>query len=227
MCMRRSYLAGALWTALLMCVTQPAGAVLLGRLPLTPGGTDFQAAYDDVLNVTWVTDASLIGVSSWRDQVAWVSDLNYLGFNDWRLASASVTAGVPTGSTSSVIDCMTATELACRDNELAYMYRYNLGGIGNNLTGNQTVGDVTLTNIQSDYWSGTWLAGTENLTNPIIYGFTYYYGYQGTICDNCLSRGWALRDGDIGEVSVPEPASFWLFGMGLLGLIGVARRQTA
>jgi hypothetical protein len=36
------------------------------------------------------------------------------------------------------------------------MFYYNLGGsIGDDKTGNQTVGGVTLYNIQSFYWSGT------------------------------------------------------------------------
>ena len=187
----KSRLLGTVCAGLFTLITVSADAALVGRLPATPGGTDFQAAYDTVLDITWVTNANLIEVSSWRDQVAWVDSLNYLGFDDWRLASASVAAGLPTGAVpdavDAVVDCSSATELACRDHELGYMYRYNLGGIGNNLTGNQTVGDVTLTNIQSDYWSGTFVSGTEGYTNPIIQGFTFFYGYQGTICDNCLN----------------------------------------
>jgi hypothetical protein len=40
-----------------------------------------------------------------------------------------------------------------------------------------------------------------------------------------LFHAWAVRDGDIG--AVPIPAAAWLFGSGLLGLIGVARKKTA
>jgi len=36
-----------------------AVAALHGRLPVTPGGTDYQAYYDDDLNVTWVADGRL------------------------------------------------------------------------------------------------------------------------------------------------------------------------
>jgi hypothetical protein len=35
----------------------------------------------------------------------------------------------------------------------------------------------------------------------------------------------AVRDGDVS--SVPVPAAVWLFGSGLLGLIGIARRKKA
>jgi len=37
--------------------------------------------------------------------------------------------------------------------------------------------------------------------------------------------GWAVRAGDVG--AVPVPAAVWLFGSGLLGLVGVARKKKA
>jgi hypothetical protein len=36
---------------------------------------------------------------------------------------------------------------------------------------------------------------------------------------------WAVHDGDIG--AVPIPAALWLFGSGLLGLVGMAKRKAA
>ena len=36
-----------------------ADAALFGRLPASPGGTDYQAYYDDVLDITWLADANL------------------------------------------------------------------------------------------------------------------------------------------------------------------------
>ena len=36
---------------------------------------------------------------------------------------------------------------------------------------------------------------------------------------------WAVRDGDVALSAIPVPASVWLFGSGLLGLIGIARRK--
>ncbi len=41
-----------------------ADARLLGRLPSTPGGTDYQAFYDDVLDVTWLGNANLASVNT-------------------------------------------------------------------------------------------------------------------------------------------------------------------
>ncbi|HFD32315.1 MAG TPA: VPLPA-CTERM sorting domain-containing protein [Gammaproteobacteria bacterium] len=37
--------------------------------------------------------------------------------------------------------------------------------------------------------------------------------------------GWAVQTGDVS--AVPVPAAAWLFGSGLLGLVGAARRKRA
>ncbi|MEQ1800641.1 MAG: PEP-CTERM sorting domain-containing protein [Gammaproteobacteria bacterium] len=42
----------------------PAQAALLGRAPLTSGGTDYQAYYDNALNITWTADANLAATES-------------------------------------------------------------------------------------------------------------------------------------------------------------------
>ena len=67
--------------------TVPAEAELLGRLPATPDGTDYQAAYDDVLDITWVTDAALSGIlRPWPSVVSWAEGLELGGLmtGGWR-----------------------------------------------------------------------------------------------------------------------------------------------
>jgi hypothetical protein len=109
---------------------------------------------DTVLDITWVADASLSGAQSWADLVSWAENLVYAGYDDWRLASMSTSA-----SADPVFDCSGGTEQACIDsgNELGYMFYYNITG-NFPKTGDQTVGDVMLTGIQSSYWSGTGVA---------------------------------------------------------------------
>lgn len=99
--MRTGILAGAA----LLLLAASAQAALLGRAPLTPGGTDYQAYYDNVLNITWMTDANLAatntfgvggigstglakGQMNWYTANQWIEAMNtanHLGVNDWRL----------------------------------------------------------------------------------------------------------------------------------------------
>jgi len=195
-------------TVFFLSVVAPAEATLLSRL----GGA---AAYDDALKITWTTDASLSGVDTWDNQVAWADSLDYLGFDDWRLASVSV-----------AVLCNAATEPDCRDNELGYMFYQNIGGsLFDNLTGNQTVDGVDLTNIQSDYWSGT----EDLFDSSYAKFFVYDSGRQGSDRkSNDSYYGWAVRSGDV--AAVPEPPMVWLLvigmmGLGLLGVVGRQRRR--
>jgi hypothetical protein len=72
----KSRLFSAMCAALFTFVAMSSHAALVGRLPLTPGGTDFQAAYDTMLDITWVTNGGLSGARNWDNQVAWVNSLN-------------------------------------------------------------------------------------------------------------------------------------------------------
>lgn len=76
----KRWVASLLLSGLLLATS--AHAALQGRAPATPGGTDYRAAYDDVLDITWVTNAALSGLGNWDDQVDWAANLQYLGFDD-------------------------------------------------------------------------------------------------------------------------------------------------
>ena len=170
--------------------------------------------FDDVLNITWLQDANLANQTFfWQGAVDWADTLVFQAFDDWRLASMSVSGGLPTGTADSVVDCSSATEVACRDNELGYMYYQNLGGVfGDDLRGNQTVRGVTLNNIQRDYWSGT-----EFTPVPLAawdFGFFNGVPFSG---DSGLNFAWAVRPGD--SAPIPEPSTMLLLGSGLAGLV--------
>ena len=188
------------------------------------GGT---AAYDTVLDITWTTNAGLSGPHSWDDQVAWANNLDYLGFADWRLASISVSAGLPTGllpptmASFDSVDCNQVTEMDCQNNELGYMFYYNLGGaLSDYIFGDQVVGDVMLSIIQYYYWSGT----------EADSHYAWRFGFLGGVSDLNVKTfpgdrvyGWAVRDGDV----VPEPPIVLLLATGLLGLIWASRKKAA
>ena len=53
-------------------------------------------------------------------------------------------------------------------------------------------------------------------------------GVQGTTNKTYGAYAWAVHDGDVAALSsVPVPAAVWLFGSGLFGLLGFARRKKA
>ena len=207
-------------------VSGTASAILIDRGP--------NLVYDNVLDITWVRDASLCvtlsncvnrndafvtGGMPWADANTWAANLVYQGFSDWRLPYASVAAGAgPTTTLTMGFPCTGAggaDEVACRDNEMGYMFYYNLDGNPlDNKTGNQTaVGGEMLTGIEDIYWSGT------EFNSLRAWFFRFDLGAQGSSVQPNPFSAWAVRSGD-----VPEPSSLLLIGLGALGLVWSRRR---
>ena len=171
--------------------------------------------YDNVLDVTWLADAGLARSTfnndlDWWEAQQWSADLEYFGFTDWRLPNMDV------NDDGVFADCrfLTTTENECRDNE--YDYLFSQYGINKNNPGD-------FINIGSlHYWSGT-----ENPVFPdLAYLLNFETGFRGTTSKITINRNaLAVHDGDI--AAVPLPAALWLFGFGLTGLVGFARRKKA
>ncbi len=81
---------GACVLILVATTTNAAVLPLEGRLPTTPGGTDYQAYYDPNLDITWAADTNINGLMSWADANAWAADLTIDGVGGWRLPNADV-----------------------------------------------------------------------------------------------------------------------------------------
>ena len=170
--------------------------------------------YDSDLNITWLADANYArtsgydadGLMTWSAAMIWAGNLSYGGYTDWRL---------PTSDTCSGFNCT--------GSEMGHLFYNELGGTAGYSILSSTDPDRALfMNVQSySYRSGTVYA--PDTTSA--WAFRFDAGNQGATRKTINYYAWAVRDGDV--AAVPVPAAVWLFGSGLLGLIGVARRKKA
>ncbi len=268
---KKQILTGAFCAGLFtLGMTTTADAALLGRLPATPGGTDYQAYYDTTLDITWIADANLAasntfglayntnlgdhpndsyaanyteqiltdGRMRWGAALHWIDAMNasnggagYLGYNDWRLPTMLDTGAPGCDFANSGTDCgynvQTGSAATTVYSEMASLWYDTLGNIPyRDTAGNAAQPGWGLTNtgpfsnLQSSYyWSGVEYA-------PYTYRAWYFHtggGYQNTSNKVGNLYGWAVRSGDVS--AVPVPAAVWLFGSGLIGLLGMAKRK--
>jgi len=200
--MKRLQLIGALGALLSTFITASAHAALVGVLPATVGGTNYQAYYDTQLNITWAANANINGSTTWANQMAWAAGLNIDGVTGWRLPNMDVN-----GDGTIVSSCSGA----CMDNEYLHLY-----------TDGIRPGSGPFSNVQSSdfYWSSTTVS-TPSTPSAAI--FWFQHGIQGSAEKIANHFAWAVHSGNVS--AVPVPAAVWLFGSGLMGLMGLARRQ--
>ena len=193
--------------ATLLVASTSANSALIERL----GGL---AYYDDVADLTWLADANAAGTTmNWADANAWVANLSVTGVTGWRLADADTCVG-----------------FNCASSEIGNLYYNLLGGVSGggsdaSITNTHNTNYDLFSNVQANwYWTGT-----ENPLNTYsASAFTMYGGYLDDIAHKASSKhAWAVQSGDVGVSAVPVPAAAWLFGSGLVGLIGVASRKKA
>lgn len=209
-------LIGAVYLGILSLCTTSATAALIGRLPATPGGTNYQAYYDDQLNISWARDVNVNGLNTWANHTSWAANLDIGGVTGWRLPSVDVNGD------GTVVNCASASASACLDNEYGYQLYRN---------------GITLANpgpFTHFNQSGLYVSSTEYAPNPVwvwdvslsVFSGINGFGAHGKTGSSFIA--WAVHDGDVGLLTgVPVPAAAWLFGSGLLGLIAAVRRKAA
>jgi hypothetical protein len=204
--MKKSRLLGALSAAVLSFITLPSQAALTHVL----GG---QAVYDDVADLSWTTNANINGLMNWAEANTWAANLDINGVTGWRLPDTLQ----PDASCSGQVDPgggfgVQGFGAGCTGSEMGNMY--NVEGVTDAAPG-------LFSNVQSDgYWSST-----EYVPNPVA---AWYFAFDRDDQFTGVKVGggyyaWAVQSGDVS--AVPVPATVWLFGSGLLVLIGVAREK--
>lgn len=178
-------------------------AALMGR-DLDGDNTTAEAYYDTVLKITWLADANINGDAFWTDQINWVNNLNRYGVSGWRLPNADVNG-------DGVVDICSSS--GCIDNEMGYLFWQE---------GITSATPEPFSNVEANwYWSLT-DDGASAYATSLLNGSTTGFGKA-----NLSGFAWAVQDGILGESVIPIPAAVWLFGSGLIGLVGLARRKKA
>ncbi len=205
----------------------------------------FEAYYDTALDITWLADANFAstyirGEMSWTDANAWATGLNPYrsGITGWRLPP-TIDADGPDADALGNDDCNRTPfpyqGLDCGYNisvhsEMSHMFYVTLGNKAYySTTGTEAQPGWGLTNtgpfanVQSNsgYWSATELATITHYA----WFFDFDGGSQAHVEKTIPFYAWAVHSGDVGASTVPVPATLWLFGSGLIGLIGMSRKR--
>ena len=184
--------------ATVIMASSSANAALIERL----GGL---AYYDDVADLTWSANANIAGSMTWQQANDWAADLTIGGIGGWRLADTLQ----PDASCSFGYNCIGS----------------EMGNLFYNVLGN-SAGSLTNTGPFSNVQSFIYWSATEYATDPqdLAWSFNMNDGGQfGTYKVYDDRYAWAVQSGDVS--AVPVPAAVWLFGSGLIGLVGLARRK--
>lgn len=204
--------------------------------------------YDSGQNLTWLQDANYArtsgydadGLMGWDSAIAWATGLSYGGYSDWRLPTVT-NAGAPgVQCSNSGPDC--GYNVNTSGSEMAYMWYDILGNTAMfDIDGNRTGCDysspwcltstsadgVDILNLQPDwYWLGTGYSSftVSSSHSGSAWRFRPLAGLQHYAPNVSEYYAWAVRSGDVGTVSVPEPGTLLLMVAGLAGVAGVRRR---
>ncbi|MGI9341257.1 MAG: DUF1566 domain-containing protein [Gammaproteobacteria bacterium] len=225
----------------LLIFSTASHAALIGRAPTTPGGTDYQAYYDDVLNITWLADANYAETSgfdadgrmNWEDSLAFVGTLNsdvLLGVTGWRLPNMTDVDndGCVDEQSTSGGDC--GYNIDTENGEMASMFYDTLGNLAFFFPdgtapqpgwGLSNTGPFTNLDGSVLYWYGN--EDVSNIAEAWYFGMPS--GAQRPREKFELHKAWAVVDGDA-LAPIPVPAAAWLFGSALV-LLGRMRRKAA
>ena len=195
--------------------------------------------YDDVLDITWLQDVkyaltmghppaltdnpSLPGRMTFTNASDWVNNLEYFDsvrgvtLTDWRLPKINPDGLSPACLSEPGPDNCIIVQ-GPDTGEMAHLFYATLGNTA--ATGLANTGPF-INFEEADYFYGDLFSPSPGS----MWDFAMNIGRQGaSVIDTGVQIAWAVRDGDVSPV--PIPSAVWLFGSGLIGLFGVARRKT-
>lgn len=160
------------------------------------------AYYDDVANLTWLADANYAQTSGYDAD----------GMMTWADANTWVS-----GLSVSGVDGWRLASAA--DNEMVTLFYDALGNTAGTLS---NTGPFINIMLDEGYWY------SELLENDPGRALDFFMADGSNGDTNIHFEGdysWAVQSGDVS--AVPVPAAVWLFGSGLIGLVGFARSKKA
>jgi len=170
-----------------------ASAALIGVLPATPGGTDYQAYYDDAADLTWLANANAVADQmSWSAANDWAASLNVEGVTGWRLADT-----LQLDASCDIQDASGSYGYNCTGSEMGNLFYNVLGGsAGISISIVHNANYDLFSNIQDDdsYWTATeW-----ELIESNAWMFNMGSGTQHPFNKkDVLYYAWAVHDGDV------------------------------
>lgn len=195
-----------------LIVTTNVNAALVGRLAVTDGGTDYQAYYDTEAELTWLADGNSAGTTmNWADANNWAAGLSVGGINGWRLADTLQ----PDSNCSFQSGFDLSDGYNCTGSEMGNLFYNVLGNTAGSLSNTGPFNNIR----SGGYWSATELGFSTS--SAFIFNMSnggLFYGNKSV--DDSINA-WAVQSGDVS--AVPVPAAVWLFGSGLIGLVGFAK----
>ncbi len=152
--------------------------------------------YDADLNITWYdTPSTSFGGGNWDAAMTWVAGLKVGGVSGWRLPTT------PGGTYPEYLG------------EMGHLYYDEL----KNVAGGPLTNLGPFINLQGcDYWTGT------EYDQNSAWDFYFHVGGGGITTKNNTERALAVHEGNVHPV--PIPGAVWLFGSGLIGLIGIRQK---
>jgi len=215
--MKSLFIILALYAVSLPIIPSATKADLVGVLPTTPGGIDYQAYYDTVANMTWLANGNTNSQMDWITANGWAEGLSINGVAGWRLPNTfQPDASCDTQGNEG------GYGYDCTGSELGHFFYNVLGGAAGDSINTTHNGNYDLfSNVLGNwYWSATDLPPPDN---DYAWFFDFNNGNQFATNKPASIFAWAVHYGNAAEVTLP--ATFPLLGAGLLGFISAASRK--